>query len=424
MVLGSSAVAFASPSSSDVSKAKKVFTDNGAKITAEYETNGGYKTVKATATVEGVEGTYGFSSFYGQGVKLDSKGNPLEYVGTDVTDLNTKKGTTPTDATTNPSAITSDAIAKVADVAGCVPNGAKVANVVKTTVADSDTYSLVISTLSSASGSTAATVEADDIAVTTNVYPTASPITVGSNGKLTADVDYMTTDGYSYALSTTITSDDLVEADSRVKSSDSSEVYWYRLQTITSSSLYVDDYANSVAMAIEEGTLTTSAAGVGIGVYQIYENADGVPFISSVSKPANDLTITLDCDILSNTSLKKTATSLYTVSSTYGTDAKLGAYRKVVALADNQNVDFSAAYQTFDISFNGLANTGTYGVLIFEQGENESFNDGVSDTDTTAATSATAATSPKTGDVAPIAALAVVMMGACGAMVVASKKRA
>jgi hypothetical protein len=235
----------------------------------------------------------------------------------------------------------------------------------------------------------------------------------------------MTADGYSYALSTTISSDDLVEADSRVKSSDSSEVYWYRLQTITSSSSYVDDYANSVAMAIEEGTLTTSAAGVGIGVYQIYEDADGVPFISFVSKPANDLTITLDCDILSNTSLKKTATSLYTVSSTMGTDAKLGAYRKVVALADNQNVDFSAAYQTFDISFNGLANTGTYGVLIFEQGENESFNDGVSDTDTTATTTAaTAATSPKTGDVAPIAALAVVMMGACGAMVVASKKRA
>ena len=32
--------------------------------------------------------------------------------------------------------------------------------------------------------------------------------------------------------------------------------------------------------------------------------------------------------------------------------------------------------------------------------------------------------SPKTGDVAPIAALAVVMMGAFGAMVVASMKRA
>ena len=33
-------------------------------------------------------------------------------------------------------------------------------------------------------------------------------------------------------------------------------------------------------------------------------------------------------------------------------------------------------------------------------------------------------TSTKTGDVAPIAALAVVLMGAFGAMVVASKKRA
>lgn len=63
------------------------------------------------------------------------------------------------------------------------------------------------------------------------------------------------------------------------------------------------------------------------------------------------------------------------------------------------------------------------GVFVFDKGElaaepEADKNDGVSDktTDNTA--------SPKTGDVAPIAALAVVMMGAFGAMVVASKKRA
>lgn len=67
------------------------------------------------------------------------------------------------------------------------------------------------------------------------------------------------------------------------------------------------------------------------------------------------------------------------------------------------------------------------GVFVFDKGElaaepEADKNDGVSDTTTTTTTDNTA--SPKTGDVAPIAALAVVMMGAFGAMVVASKKRA
>ena len=66
------------------------------------------------------------------------------------------------------------------------------------------------------------------------------------------------------------------------------------------------------------------------------------------------------------------------------------------------------------------------GVFVFDKGElaaepEADKNDGVSDT-TKPATDNTA--SPKTGDVAPIAALAVVMMGAFGAMVGASKKRA
>ena len=69
----------------------------------------------------------------------------------------------------------------------------------------------------------------------------------------------------------------------------------------------------------------------------------------------------------------------------------------------------------------------TNGIFVFDKGEltaepEADKNDGVSDK-TDAATKDEAA-SPKTGDVAPIAALAVVMMGAFGAMVVASKKRA
>ena len=72
---------------------------------------------------------------------------------------------------------------------------------------------------------------------------------------------------------------------------------------------------------------------------------------------------------------------------------------------------------TFDVTF-----TGDSDVIIFDQAGDASNNDGVADTTTAAAANNSA--SPKTGDVAPIAALAVVMMGACGAMVVASKKRA
>ena len=67
------------------------------------------------------------------------------------------------------------------------------------------------------------------------------------------------------------------------------------------------------------------------------------------------------------------------------------------------------------------------GIFVFEKDElaaepETDANDGVSDKDATSTTDTAA--SPKTGDVAPIAALAVVMMGAFGAMVVASKKRA
>ena len=80
------------------------------------------------------------------------------------------------------------------------------------------------------------------------------------------------------------------------------------------------------------------------------------------------------------------------------------------------------------IVFDNTANW-TDGFFVFDKGElvaepETNANDGVSDTTATTTPAADNTASPKTGDVAPIAALAVVMMGAFGAMVVASKKRA
>jgi hypothetical protein len=414
MVLGSSAVAFASPSSSDKDKAKKVFTTNGAKITDEYNVNGDYDVITATGTVNKVEGTYAFDEDTNEAVKVNSKNKALEYIGTDVKNLNTKEGDEVTvNYTTNPSAYLTAIADKYADSQGCIAKGTKVAQVVKTEPFGSEVYTLIVTTVDEEITADNAISEAN---TTTKAYSTASDISVKS-GKLTADVDYMTADGYSYDVATT--QPDFITADKRAaSSSDANGEYWYRLGNISPS----DTQVYSVAMAIQDELLTTSAAAVKINVYRTYTGKSGVPAIQDVTNSAYDVTVTLDCDLLSNTSLKKTATSLYTISGTKAYDGKT-EYNKVVALPGNANVDFSTAYGTFDISLNSLLDTDGGAVLIFEQGENEAFNDGVSDTDTTTASS-TAATSPKTGDIAPIAALAVVMMGACGAMVVASKKRA
>jgi hypothetical protein len=128
----------------------------------------------------------------------------------------------------------------------------------------------------------------------------------------------------------------------------------------------------------------------------------------------SDTTVTFKTDWLSRTSVKN-ANSVYLLDSNVTSlNSYFNKIDTVWKISDLEDESFSSKYLV----------SGTY---IFDYNEDASQNDGVSDTDTTATTTAastTAATSPKTGDVAPIAALAVVMMGACGAMVVASKKRA
>jgi hypothetical protein len=140
--------------------------------------------------------------------------------------------------------------------------------------------------------------------------------------------------------------------------------------------------------------------------------------LSYVDVDEKGAAVTFKADWLSRSSAKN-ANKVYVINPNYDVDKiatyffKIGSVYEVSDFADDA---FTSSYIV----------SGTY---IFDTVEDASQNDGVNDEATTAATTAapaadTAATSPKTGDVAPIAALAVVMMGACGAMVVASKKRA
>jgi hypothetical protein len=185
-----------------------------------------------------------------------------------------------------------------------------------------------------------------------------------------------------------------------------------------------------IAQALANGDITKNAVAVKIEFYNLKDDDDieytsGTPATVSATqtkmKKLNDVNfenseidVTFKTDWLSRSNAKN-ANTVYILNDT--TSNKYADYfynfGKVLKVSDLADEAFTTKYVV----------SGTY---IFDYNEDASQNDGVSDTDTTATTTAstTAATSPKTGDVAPIAALAVVMMGACGAMVVASKKRA
>jgi hypothetical protein len=185
----------------------------------------------------------------------------------------------------------------------------------------------------------------------------------------------------------------------------------------------------SIATALNSGALTKNAVAVAIDFYGITDlngyapvnygdsskSQTGYKQLYYVYADRNDVSLSLKTDWLSRTNLKKAdAVSVYLLD--YYTAAPSIYNHRVDELVSLGNVDGGKFTADYVMS----------GVYIFDEATAASNNDGVSDTDTTATTtaSATAASSPKTGDVAPIAALAVVMMGACGAMVVASKKRA
>ncbi len=400
MVLGSSAVAFASPSTDDYDNAAKIFK-KGEKVITEIDST---KNVTTPVYVSGEGGvTYGFLAKSDkdntpnyEAVRLNSDNKPLQKIG-DVTIDNTKK----TDAVVNASVTATKAVSELATKFGADANltNAKVAYVVNYNAADASNpiYKVTVVTVN---GTTAAPI------TTLATYSSNNGISVES-GALKANVDYITADGYSYDVDTEAV---LFKADLRAASANGNYVYNFSKASGTAAQKL------SVAKALEDKVLTKNAAAVTLDVYQ-YGVSNKVPFIKAVKNPESAVTLTISTDELSQTSIKN-ATSVYRISDTVATDVEAGPYNLVANVASD--IDVSTAYGKFDVTLNFVDNEA---ILIFDQGAEASNNDGVADT-TTAAAAANNSASPKTGDVAPIAALAVVMMGACGAMVVASKKRA
>ena len=169
----------------------------------------------------------------------------------------------------------------------------------------------------------------------------------------------------------------------------------------------------TVAYALEAKTLTKDAIALVFDVKQIVKNS-GLqhPYVlKDVTSPVADVTITLENDWFSNTKLFAKNLKTFRVSNTWSSDGKYN----LLALVES-GLDLSVPYGKFDVTFNIIDG---HSVVIFDvDADAAKDNAGQADADKTTTSS------PKTGDVAPIAALAVVMMGAFGAMVVASKKRA
>lgn len=159
---------------------------------------------------------------------------------------------------------------------------------------------------------------------------------------------------------------------------------------------------NGIKTATIDGI--TDAEGNAVKAAKIYDNFQN--FLGG--------TFSLDYDLFTNSTLKS-APAVKVYKFTGYTSQYSDLFKKPIAGFIELGTSEIGGKVTFD-NLNSLS-----GVFLFDEGVAADKNDGVSDTTTPAADNTA---SPKTGDVAPIAALAVVMMGAFGAMVVASKKRA
>jgi hypothetical protein len=426
MVLGSSAVAFAAqPTTDDYANATKVLT-KGSDITKEFES----KTVKTTVYVNGEGGmSYAFyaddaSATGFSSIKLDADSNQLLYVG-DATDIAATSVSGADERKIYVGAtVAADKIGR--NISAVLTDYIATTNLDKTKklselgldkiiIKATDGYGVDHIILATAVDATKTGTQ--ELAAGNNDNWTSVELptkTVGATKNV-----YKTSDGYSFATAPTKKN---LFAGVTAKSGDTTYVYTF--EAITAADNDYDDLWKATAAALNEGTISSDARAVRVKLYQ-YGVTNNVPYLTQITYPAGTVSLPVANDVLSRVKLNTEAVDAFFVSDTLASDTNIGTYR-VVAPASS-SLDASAAYKTFDLPLNFASSTGY--VLIFDQGEAESNNDGVSETTTTttaaAATSAeTAATSPKTGDVAPIAALAVVMMGACGAMVAASKKRA
>ena len=394
MVLGSSAVAFAAPSQDDYTNAKKIY-DNSKNFTNElYKEN---ETVKETVWVKSVQSnvTFGFDADTLQGVKLNDDSKALLYVG-DAADV-TAAGTVNA-STTIGTVVKAYAASKNLDTTKTVAD----LGLTKVIYAAKDNMGLDHVIYAAADD---ATKTPADVTYTTVKELTSSKYTL--NGKDYTDV--YTPDGYSFVVNSKAS---LFEADT--KDVTGSGIKCVKYDTAKLESKYIP----TLAKALENGTLTKNAIAVQLTAYSVVGDKDvyGDYRLNKVTTPTAGYTVTSLSDLLSRTSLKNSVNIYKFNEESPVTDYEMGASIYPISTVAT-DVSIADSKFTFDVAF-----TGDDDIIIFDQAGDASNNDGVADTTTAAAASTT--NSPKTGDVAPIAALAVVMMGACGAMVVASKKRA
>ena len=393
MVLGTAVTAVAAPLQADYDNAKKVFS-NGSKVMNEITANDSYKLVPVTVNVD-LEGgvKYGFDAA-GKAVRLDADGKkPLKYVGKVDID-NTKKTKTVVNASVVATTAVADAVAKYG--ADAVIDGKKAAYVADISAIATPKYEVAVVTFG---GTTAAP--------TTSVeYFTMKNTDKVSAGVLSEDANYVTKDYYSYDVDTTVT---LLKADLQTSSEVGSYVY-----TADKTGTPGDFDLRTVAYALEAETITKDAIALVFDVQQIVKNTaadkDAHPYVlNQVTAPVANVTLTMENDWFSNTALKAKTLKAFRVSDTASSDNKYD----LLALTQS-GLDLSTPYGKFDVTFSVIEGQS---MIIFDvDADAAKDNAGQADSDKTS--------SPKTGDVAPIAALAVVMMGAFGAMVVASKKRA
>ena len=401
MVLGTAVTAVAAPLKADFEAAKKVF-DNGKKITGEIGTNGSLKKVPATVNVE-LEGgvTYGFVD--GKAVRLNEKGDiTLKYIGDITYSDGVKKGASPINA----SAVASAAIIEARNKLGA---DAKLDNVTVAYVANISAvgapaeYRVAVATLDT---KTTANITPADVVVNYYSLKNAAKFVKGDEA-----ADFMTKDKYSYDETGVKPDTALIQTSSEVGS------YVFYVRNFDGTTLQYSERAlNTVAYAIEGKTLTKDAIALVFNVRQIVKNtgsdkAEHPYVLTRVTAPVADVTLTLENDWFSNTALFGKTLKAFRVSDTASSDNKYD----FLALTQS-GLDLSTPYGKFDVTFSVIEGQS---MIIFDvDADAAKDNAGQADADKT--TNA----SPKTGDVAPIAALAVVMMGAFGAMVVASKKRA
>jgi hypothetical protein len=448
MVLGSSAVAFAADvTPTDVTNAQTIINQyDGSKGAVEYEYDAKTSTITFNTTYtkgsDKVLYTYAFvgadknntynsatsyvrTSEDGKSAYTLTNGNAIKITASSdtrkalVIELDTDKTVSSTSALTNPS-VTATAL-----------NGAVLKGLQKDayyyataevkpagTVLDDGQYVVTTEEADLNNGDVISLSDGSALACAGTVV-TLTSFTPSNTGSIIGGTETSNVNDYGLDESGYISKKDTTTTDKLLKySSAIADGYWVNISKAKNKQY-------DIAQALANGEISKNAVAVKIDFYKLASDDDksvaggtekGFKKLTIADfNDKNDIEVTFKTDWLSRSNAKN-ANTVYLLNDTESNKYANYFYNfgKVLKVSDLADEAFTTKYVV----------SGTY---IFDYNEDASQNDGVSDTDTTATTTAasqTAATSPKTGDVAPIAALAVVMMGACGAMVVASKKRA